>query len=37
MPIVNSLYKLIYENDPLESSIEKVLGTDQPKDVEFSR
>ena len=37
MPIVNSLYKIIYENDPLENSIEKVLGTDQPKDVEFSR
>ena len=35
MPIVNSLYKIIYENDPLENSIEKVLGTDQPKDVEF--
>ena len=35
MPIVNSLYKIIYENDPLEGSIEKVLGTDQPKDVEF--
>ena len=35
MPIVNSLYKIIYENDALEGSIEKVLGTDQPKDVEF--
>ena len=35
MPIVNSLYKIIYENDPLEGSIKKVLGTDQPKDVEF--
>ena len=35
MPIVNSLYKIIYENEPLEGSIEKVLGTDQPKDVEF--
>ena len=35
MPIVNSLYKIIYENEPLERSIEKVLGTDQPKDVEF--
>ena len=35
MPIVNSLYQIIYENDPLEGSIEKVLGTDQPKDVEF--
>tara|TARA_Y100001949_G_C15775988_1_gene238526 strand:- start:233 stop:607 length:375 start_codon:yes stop_codon:yes gene_type:complete len=37
MPIVNSLYKIIYENDLLEGSIEKVLGSDQPKDVEFSR
>ena len=35
MPIVNSLYKIIYENEPLEGSIKKVLGTDQPKDVEF--
>ena len=35
MPIVNSLYKIIYEKEPLEGSIKKVLGTDQPKDVEF--
>ncbi len=35
MPIVNSLYKIIYKNEPLEGSIEKVLGTDQSKDVEF--
>ena len=37
MPIVNSLYKIIYGKESLEGSIEKVLGTDQPKDVEFSR
>ena len=37
MPIVNSLYKVIYGKESLEGSIEKVLGTDQPKDVEFSR
>jgi len=37
MPIVNSLYKIIYENEPLNGSIEKVIGTDQAKDVEFSR
>ena len=37
MPIVNSLYKIIYGKEILEGSIEKVLGTDQPKDVEFSR
>ena len=35
MPIVNSLFQIIYENEPLEGSIKKVLGTDQPKDVEF--
>jgi len=37
MPIVDSLYRIIYENKPLGGSIEKVLGTDQLKDVEFSR
>ena len=37
MSIVNSLYKVIYGKESLEGSIEKVLGTDQPKDVEFSR
>ena len=37
MPIVNSLYTIIYGKESLEGSIEKVLGTDQPKDVEFSR
>ena len=37
MPIVNSLYKIIYGEESLEGSITKVLGTDQPKDVEFSR
>ena len=37
MPIVDSLYGIIYENKPLNNSIEKVIGTDQFKDVEFSR
>ena len=37
MPIVDSLYKLIYKNEDLNNSIEKVLGTDQLKDVEFSK
>ena len=37
MPIVNSLYKIIYGKESLDGSIAKVLGTDQPKDVEFSR
>ena len=37
MPIVDSLYRIIYENKPLGGSIEKVLGTDQLKDVEFSK
>lgn len=37
MPIVNSLYEIIYKNLSLNGSIEKVLGTDQAKDVEFSR
>ena len=37
MPIVNSLYKIIYGKESLDGSITKVLGTDQPKDVEFSR
>ena len=37
MPIVNSLYQIIYKNEPLNGSVEKVLGTDQSKDVEFSR
>ena len=29
--------KIIYGKESLRGSIEKVLGTDQPKDVEFSR
>ena len=37
MPIVNSLFNIIYKNEPLNGSIEKVLGTDQLKDVEFSK
>jgi len=37
MPIVDSLYEIIYENKPLNNSVEKVLGRDQLKDVEFSR
>ena len=36
MPIVDSLYKIIYEGEELNNSIQKVLGTDQLKDVEFS-
>ncbi len=35
MPIVNSLYEIIYKNVSLNGSIEKVLGPDQAKDVEF--
>ena len=35
MPIVDSLYKIIYEGEELNNSIQKVLGTDQLKDVEF--
>lgn len=35
MPIVESLYKIIYGTDSLDGSIQKVLGTDQLKDVEF--
>ena len=35
MPIVDSLYKIIYEEEELNNSIQKVLGTDQLKDVEF--
>ena len=35
MPIVESLYKIIYGTESLDGSIQKVLGTDQLKDVEF--
>ena len=37
MPIVEALYKIIFEEEPLGNSMEKVLGTNQGKDVEFSR
>jgi|TARA_B110000438_G_C15805766_1_gene647233 glycerol-3-phosphate dehydrogenase (NAD(P)+) len=35
MPIVDSLYKIIYQGESLDGTIQKVLGTDQLKDVEF--
>ncbi len=34
MPIVDSLYSVIFEGTGFDS-IEKILGNDQPKDVEF--
>ena len=34
MPIVDSLYSVIFEGVGFDS-IEKILGNDQPKDVEF--
>ena len=37
MPIVHALHKIIFQGDSLDNSIEKVLGTNQLKDVEFSR
>ena len=37
MPIVNSLYKIIFEGVPLGKSMKKVLGINEVKDVEFSR
>jgi glycerol-3-phosphate dehydrogenase len=36
MPIVDSLYRIIFENEPLNGSVEKLLGKDELKDVEFS-
>ena len=36
MPIVESLYRIIFENDPLNKSVEKLIGKDDLKDVEFS-
>jgi len=36
MPIVDSLYRIIFENEPLDGSVEKLLGKDELKDVEFS-
>ena len=35
MPIVDSLYKIIYKGDSLDGTIQKVLGKDMIKDVEF--
>ena len=35
MPIVDSLYKIIYIGDSLDGSIQNVLGQDMIKDVEF--
>ena len=35
MPIVDSLYKIIYKGESLNGSIQKVLGKDMIKDVEF--
>ena len=35
MPIVDSLYKIIYKGDSLDGSILNVLGQDMIKDVEF--
>ena len=35
MPIVDSLFKIIYKGDSLDGSIQKVLGKDMIKDVEF--
>jgi len=35
MPIVDSLYKIIYKGSSLEGSIQNVLGKDMVKDVEF--
>ena len=37
MPIVEALYKIIFKKEPLGNSMEKVLGTNESKDVEFSR
>ena len=35
MPIVDSLYKIIYKGNSLDGSIQNVLGQDMMKDVEF--
>ena len=35
MPIVDSLYKIIYKSSKLDGSIQNVLGQDMSKDVEF--
>ena len=35
MPIVDSLYKIIYKGDNLDGSIRNILGEDLIKDVEF--
>ena len=37
MPIVDSLYKIIYKGKNLNGSIQNILGEDQIKDVEFSK
>jgi glycerol-3-phosphate dehydrogenase (NAD(P)+) len=37
MPIVDSLYKIIYKGINLEGSIQNVLGQDMIKDVEFNK
>ena len=35
MPIVDSLYKIIYKGENLDGSIQNILGEDLIKDVEF--
>jgi glycerol-3-phosphate dehydrogenase (NAD(P)+) len=37
MPIVDSLYKIIYKGSNLQGSIQNVLGQDMIKDVEFNK
>ena len=37
MPIVDSLYKIIYKGKDLNGSIQNILGEDHIKDVEFSK
>ena len=37
MPIVDSLYKIIYKGENLDGSIQNILGEDLIKDVEFSK
>ena len=37
MPIVDSLYKIIYKGKNLDGSIQNILGEDLVKDVEFSK
>ena len=37
MPIVDSLYKIIYKGESLDGSIQNILGKDLIKDVEFSK